>query len=276
VDLRIHLAVFTYLFVLWAGMGDITALLRLGALLENTTPAALPSSSAINTAASVSPAAPSASFSPSASASTESPPSSDFDSVSQLNSAVACYQRAAALGSAPALVRLGAALQRRGGADNSARAAHAFREAAEAGDPEAMYSLAAGMAVRARARAGIGISSHADGGGGEAPVSAATASAAPSEPSVAELEAEAAMWLRRAADLKYEPAIIKLMLENGVSDVASAAGRFPAVWGLRFDYDPARPAGSRVTQVKVTSPDPSVAEPRRGCVYAYPGIMRGH
>jgi len=70
--------------------------------------------------------------------------------------------------------------------------------------------------------------------------------------------------------------VIKLMLENGVSDVASAAGRFPAVWGLRFEYDPARPAGSRVTQVKVTSPDPSVAEPRRGRVYAYPGIMRGH
>ena len=70
--------------------------------------------------------------------------------------------------------------------------------------------------------------------------------------------------------------IIKLMLENGVSDVASAAGRFPAVWGLRFEYDPAHPVGSRVTLVKVTSPDPSVAEPRRGRVYAYPGIMRGH
>ena len=72
--------------------------------------------------------------------------------------------------------------------------------------------------------------------------------------------------------------IIKLMLENGVSDVASAAGRFPAVWGLRFEYDPARPAGSRVTQVEVTSPDPSVAEPRPGrvyhTVYAYPGMMR--
>jgi hypothetical protein len=56
--------------------------------------------------------------------------------------------------------------------------------------------------------------------------------------------------------------IIKLMLENGVSDVAGAAGRFPAIYGLEFEYDPARPAGSRVTRAKVPSPGPTVAEPR--------------
>jgi 5'-nucleotidase len=58
--------------------------------------------------------------------------------------------------------------------------------------------------------------------------------------------------------------IIKLMLENGVSDVAGAAGRFPVIDGLEFEYDPARPVGSRVTRVEVLrSPGPTVAEPRR-------------
>jgi 2',3'-cyclic-nucleotide 2'-phosphodiesterase (5'-nucleotidase family) len=48
--------------------------------------------------------------------------------------------------------------------------------------------------------------------------------------------------------------IIKLMLEHGVSDVSGAVGRFPVVSGLEFEYDPARPAGSRVTRVEVRSP----------------------
>ena len=69
--------------------------------------------------------------------------------------------------------------------------------------------------------------------------------------------------------------IIKLMLENGVSDVAGAAGRFPAVFGMEFEYDPARPAGSRVTRVEVPSPGPTVVEPRPGRVYAYHGMTRG-
>jgi 2',3'-cyclic-nucleotide 2'-phosphodiesterase (5'-nucleotidase family) len=69
--------------------------------------------------------------------------------------------------------------------------------------------------------------------------------------------------------------IIKLMLENGVSDVAGAAGRFLAISGLEFEYDPARPAGSRVTRVEVPSPGPTVAEPRPGRVDAYLGMMGG-
>ena len=69
--------------------------------------------------------------------------------------------------------------------------------------------------------------------------------------------------------------IIKLMLENGVSDVAGAAGRFPVTEGLEFEYDPARPAGSRVTRVEVPSPGPTVAEPRPGRVYAELGMMGG-
>jgi hypothetical protein len=57
--------------------------------------------------------------------------------------------------------------------------------------------------------------------------------------------------------------IIKLMLENGVSDL-SPNGRFPAVHGIVFQYDPARPPGSRVTMVMVRrrAIAPGVAIPR--------------
>ena len=61
--------------------------------------------------------------------------------------------------------------------------------------------------------------------------------------------------------------IIKLMLEHGVSDVSGAAGRFPAVSGMEFEYDPARPAGSRVTRVEVPLPGPTVVKPRPGRVF---------
>lgn len=40
-------------------------------------------------------------------------------------------------------------------------------------------------------------------------------------------------------------------LENGVSQVADGAGRFPQVSGLQFVYDPKAPAGSRVASVMV-------------------------
>lgn len=42
-------------------------------------------------------------------------------------------------------------------------------------------------------------------------------------------------------------------LENGVSMVERAAGRFPQVAGLRFVWDPAQPAGSRIVAVEVLS-----------------------
>ena len=40
-------------------------------------------------------------------------------------------------------------------------------------------------------------------------------------------------------------------LENGVSDVENAAGRFPQVSGMAFTYDPAKPAGHRIVKVTV-------------------------
>lgn len=40
-------------------------------------------------------------------------------------------------------------------------------------------------------------------------------------------------------------------LENGVSKYPAHEGRFPQVSGLRFTFDPARPPGSRVTDVSV-------------------------
>lgn len=40
-------------------------------------------------------------------------------------------------------------------------------------------------------------------------------------------------------------------LENGVSQVENAAGRFPQVAGLTMTWDPAKPAGERVTSVTV-------------------------
>nr|WP_246066833.1 5'-nucleotidase C-terminal domain-containing protein [Paenibacillus koleovorans] len=44
---------------------------------------------------------------------------------------------------------------------------------------------------------------------------------------------------------------IREALENGVSQVESGAGRFPQISGMSFSYDPAKPAGQRVTEVKV-------------------------
>ena len=39
---------------------------------------------------------------------------------------------------------------------------------------------------------------------------------------------------------------LRAALENGVSRVEDGAGRFPQIAGMRFEYDPAAPAGSRV------------------------------
>ena len=45
--------------------------------------------------------------------------------------------------------------------------------------------------------------------------------------------------------------VIVAALENGVSQVEEGAGRFPQVAGLKYTFDPAAPAGSRVSEVMV-------------------------
>ncbi len=44
---------------------------------------------------------------------------------------------------------------------------------------------------------------------------------------------------------------LKKALENGVSKVEEGAGRFPQISGMTFAYNPAKPAGERVVEVKV-------------------------
>ena len=55
--------------------------------------------------------------------------------------------------------------------------------------------------------------------------------------------------------LSVNGAELKTMLENGVSQMPAANGRFPQVSGLCFTYDIAAPAGSRVTGAVVANPD---------------------
>lgn len=45
--------------------------------------------------------------------------------------------------------------------------------------------------------------------------------------------------------------VIVAALENGVSQVEDGAGRFPQVAGLKYSFDPAAPAGARVSEVMV-------------------------
>jgi 2',3'-cyclic-nucleotide 2'-phosphodiesterase (5'-nucleotidase family) len=40
-------------------------------------------------------------------------------------------------------------------------------------------------------------------------------------------------------------------LENGLSRIESAAGRFPQVSGMTIEYDPRRPAGSRILSIRI-------------------------
>ena len=55
----------------------------------------------------------------------------------------------------------------------------------------------------------------------------------------------------RTVKLRLAGAQLRAALENGVSQVERAAGRFPQVSGLSFAFDPRRPAGSRITRVTV-------------------------
>ena len=44
---------------------------------------------------------------------------------------------------------------------------------------------------------------------------------------------------------------LRLALENGLSRLPAAAGRFPQVSGMTVEFDPQRPAGSRVLAITV-------------------------
>ncbi|WP_248926265.1 bifunctional metallophosphatase/5'-nucleotidase [Paenibacillus hamazuiensis] len=51
--------------------------------------------------------------------------------------------------------------------------------------------------------------------------------------------------------LEATGAEIQAALENGVSQVENGAGRFPQIGGMSFTYNPDKPAGERVIEVKV-------------------------
>jgi 5'-nucleotidase len=53
------------------------------------------------------------------------------------------------------------------------------------------------------------------------------------------------------ATFELKGADVKAALENGVSKIEEAAGRFPQVAGLKFAFDPAKPVGERVTSIEV-------------------------
>jgi 5'-nucleotidase/UDP-sugar diphosphatase len=55
----------------------------------------------------------------------------------------------------------------------------------------------------------------------------------------------------RTVKLEVTGATILSALENGVSDVENAAGRFPQVSGISIEYDPSKPKGSRIVSVKM-------------------------
>jgi 5'-nucleotidase len=54
-------------------------------------------------------------------------------------------------------------------------------------------------------------------------------------------------------------AVIVEALENGVSQYEDVAGRFPQVAGLKFTFDPAAEAGSRISDVMVKEGEGYVA-----------------
>ena len=61
------------------------------------------------------------------------------------------------------------------------------------------------------------------------------------------------------ATFQLKGADVKAALENGVSGLEKAEGRFPQVAGLRYAFDAAKPAGSRITSVEVKEGDGFVA-----------------
>jgi 5'-nucleotidase len=54
------------------------------------------------------------------------------------------------------------------------------------------------------------------------------------------------------ATFKLKGEDVKAALENGVSQIADGAGRFPQVAGLKFSFDASKPVGQRITSVEVS------------------------
>jgi 5'-nucleotidase len=57
------------------------------------------------------------------------------------------------------------------------------------------------------------------------------------------------------ATFKLKGADVVAALENGVSQIADGAGRFPQVAGMRYAFDASAPAGSRITAVEIATAD---------------------
>ncbi|KAJ1817479.1 hypothetical protein LPJ56_004056 [Coemansia sp. RSA 2599] len=59
---------------------------------------------------------------------------------------------------------------------------------------------------------------------------------------------------------------IRRALENGVSKWPAQEGRFPQVSGIRFEFDPEREPGSRVTSIAITASAKAAARNQRGAL----------
>ena len=78
------------------------------------------------------------------------------------------------------------------------------------------------------------------------------------------------------ASFQLKGSDIVAALENGVSQVEEAAGRFPQVSGLKYTADLNKPAGSRITAVEVKEGDSFVAlDPNKLYGVATNNYMRG-
>jgi 2',3'-cyclic-nucleotide 2'-phosphodiesterase (5'-nucleotidase family) len=57
----------------------------------------------------------------------------------------------------------------------------------------------------------------------------------------------------RVVTIDIKGRVLREGLENGLSRVESAAGRFPQVSGMTIEYDPRRPSGRRIVSIKIGS-----------------------
>lgn len=70
------------------------------------------------------------------------------------------------------------------------------------------------------------------------------------------------------ATMKLKGSDLIAALEGGVSQVEQTAGRFPQVAGIRYTWDKARPAGSRIISVELRRPDGSYGPFDPNAVYS--------